>query len=215
MSQDRNLKWLNDRQVIYYRNPISDLPTESTNLYDYYAEGTFQCYNLFRSKAKITTYKSLKWHFLVLYYLNADGIEGDDVSLDDDMRSIFNFIADKENGFVTFFMKQKILDNMINEVLGIGDTPPRNRIRKVIFKQGTGLTLSQKLSIVGKLIGKGKKVSEDDIYQCMLDINDMNERITIKKLASTLKCSVRTIHRNMGYELKKEKELLNMENEKI
>ena len=211
MSQDRNLKWLNDRQVIYYRNPISDLPTESTNLYDYYAEGTFQCYNLFRSKAKITTYKSLKWHFLVLYYLNADGIEGDEVSLDDDMRSIFNFIADKENGFVTFFMKQKILDNMINEVLGIGDTPPRNRIRKVIFKHNTGLTLSQKLSIVGKLIGKGKKVSEDDIYQCMLDLNHEKQKITISKLAKLLSCTTRTIHRNMGNQLKTEKELLNNE----
>jgi len=211
MSQDRNLKWLNDRQVIYYRNPISDLPTESTNLYDYYAEGTFQCYNLFRSKAKITTYKSLKWHFLVLYYLNADGIEGDDVSLDDDMRSIFNFIADKENGFVTFFMKQKILNNMINEVLGIGDTPPRNRIRKVIFKHGTGLTLSQKLSIVGKLIGKGKKVSEDDIYQCMLDLNHEKQKITISKIAKLLNCTTRTIHRNMGNQLKTEKELLNNE----
>jgi hypothetical protein len=211
MSQDRNLKWLNDRQVIYYRNPISDLPTESTDLYDYYAEGTFQCYNLFRSKAKITTYKSLKWHFLVLYYLNADGIEGDDVSLDDDMRSIFNFIADKENGFVTFFMKQKILNNMINEVLGIGDTPPRNRIRKVIFKHGTGLTLSQKLSIVGKLIGKGKKVSEDDIYQCMLDLNHEKQKITISKLAKLLNCTTRTIHRNMGNQLKTEKELLNNE----
>ena len=211
MSQDRNIKWLNDRQVIYYRNPISDLPTESTNLYDYYAEGTFQCYNLFRSKAKITTYKSLKWHFLVLYYLNVEGIEGDDVSLDDDMRSIFNFIADKENGFVTFFMKQKILDNMINEVLGIGDTPPRNRIRKVIFKHGTGLTLSQKLSIVGKLIGKGKKVSEDDIYQCMLDLNHEKQKITISKLAKLLNCTTRTIHRNMGNQLKTEKELLNNE----
>jgi hypothetical protein len=211
MSQDRNLKWLNDRQVIYYRNPISDLPTESTDLYDYYAEGTFQCYNLFRSKAKITTYKSLKWHFLVLYYLNAGGIEGDDVSLDDDMRSIFNFIADKENGFVTFFMKQKILNNMINEVLGIGDTPPRNRIRKVIFKHGTGLTLSQKLSIVGKLIGKGKKVSEDDIYQCMLDLNHEKQKITISKLAKLLNCTTRTIHRNMGNQLKTEKELLNNE----
>ena len=211
MSQDRNLKWLNDRQVIYYRNPISDLPTESTDLYDCYAEGTFQCYNLFRSKAKITTYKSLKWHFLVLYYSNAEGIEGDDVSLNDDMRSIFNFIADKENGFVTFFMKQKILDNMINEVLGIGDTPPRNRIRKVIFKHSTGLTLSQKLSIVGKLIGKGKKVSEDDIYQCMLDLNHEKQKITISKLAKLLSCTTRTIHRNMGNQLKTEKELLNNE----
>lgn len=211
MSQDRKLNWLDNKRVIYYRNPITDVPTESTDLYDYYAEGTFQCYNLFRSKAKITTYKSLKWHFLVLYYLNADGIEGDDVSLDDDMRAIFNFIADKENGFVTFFMKQKILDNMINEVLGIGDTPPRNRIRKVIFKHGTGLTLSQKLSIVGTLIGKGKKVSEDDIYQCMLDLNHEKQKITISKLAKLLGCTTRTIHRNMGNQLKTEKELLNNE----
>lgn len=211
MSQDRKLNWLDNKRVIYYRNPITDVPTESTDLYDYYAEGTFQCYNLFRSKAKITTYKSLKWHFLVLYYLNADGIEGDDVSLDDDMRSIFNFIADKENGFVTFFMKQKILDNMINEVLGIGDTPPRNRIRKVIFKHGTGLTLSQKLSIVGTLIGKGKKVSEDDIYQCMLDLNHEKQKITISKLAKLLGCTTRTVHRNMGNQLKTEKELLNNE----
>lgn len=211
MSQDRKLNWLDNKRVIYYRNPITDVPTESTDLYDYYAEGTFQCYNLFRSKAKITTYKSLKWHFLVLYYLNVDGIEGDDVSLDDDMRSIFNFIADKENGFVTFFMKQKILDNMIKEVLGIGDTPPRNRIRKVIFKHGTGLTLSQKLSIVGTLIGKGKKVSEDDIYQCMLDLNHEKQKITISKLAKLLGCTTRTIHRNMGNQLKTEKELLNNE----
>ena len=66
-----------------------------------------------------------------------------------------SFIADKENGFVTFFIKQKILNSMINEVFGAGDTPPRNRIRKVIFKpKSWSLTLIEKLSIVGKLIGK-------------------------------------------------------------
>jgi|TARA_R100001460_G_scaffold100656_1_gene144389 hypothetical protein len=211
MSQERNIQWLNDKQVIYYRNPITDEPTESTDLYDYYAEGTYQCYSLFRSKAKITTYKSLKWHFLVLYYLNYDGIEGDHWSLEDDMTTVFKFIANKENGFVTFFMKQKILDNMINEVLAVGDTPPRNRIRKVIFKFNTGLTLSQKLSIVGTLIGKGKKVSEDDIYQCMLDLNHEKQKITINKLAKLLGCTTRTIHRNMGNQLKTEKELLNNE----
>jgi hypothetical protein len=211
MSQERNIQWLNDRQVIYYRNPITDEPTESTDLYDYYAEGTYQCYSLFRSKAKITTYKSLKWHFLVLLYLNYDGIEGDHWSLEDDMTTVFKFIANKENGFVTFFMKQKILDNMIKEVFGAGDTPPRNRIRKVIFKFNTGLTLSQKLSIVGTLIGKGKKVSEDDIYQCMLDLNHEKQKITINKLAKLLGCTTRTIHRNMGNQLKTEKELLNNE----
>jgi hypothetical protein len=99
---------------------------------------------------------------------------------------------------------------MIKEVLGIGDTPPRNRIRKVIFKpKSWSLTLSEKLSIVGKLIGRGKRIVEDDIYECMLSINNDKKKITIAKLANMLKCTTRTIHRNMGNQLKLEKELLN------
>ena len=204
MSQDRNIKWLNDRRIIYYRKPITDIPTESTDLYDYYAEGTYQCYSLFRSKAKITTYKSLKWHMLVLRYLN-------DNLLDVEFASICHFLADKDNGFVTFFIKSKVLHNMIKEVLGVGDTPPKNRIRKVIFKPYTLLTLSEKLSIVGKLIGRGKKIVEDDIYECMLSLNNEKQKITINKIAKSLGCSTRTIYRNMGNQLKLEKELLNSE----
>jgi len=198
------MKWLNDRRIIYYRNPITDIPTESTDLYDYYAEGTYQCYSLFRSKAKITTYKSLKWHMLVLRYLN-------DNLLDVEFASICHFLADKDNGFVTFFIKSKVLHNMIKEVLGVGDTPPKNRIRKVIFKPHTLLTLSEKLSIVGKLIGRGKRIVEDDIYECMLSLNNEKQKITINKIAKSLGCSTRTIYRNMGNQLKLEKELLNSE----
>ena len=204
MSQDRKMKWLDNKRVIYYRNPITDIPTESTDLYDYYAEGTYQCYSLFRSKAKITTYKSLKWHMLVLRYLN-------DNLLDVEFASICHFLADKNNGFVTFFIKSKVLHNMIKEVIGVGDTPPKNRIRKVIFKPYTLLTLSEKLSIVGKLIGRGKKIVEDDIYECMLSLNNEKEKITINKIAKSLGCSTRTIYRNMGNQLKLEKELLNSE----
>ena len=85
MSQDRNIKWLNDRRIVYRRDPDTDKPTIDTKKYRYYEDGTHQCYHLFNSKAKITTYRSLKWHMLVLYYLNQDGIEGDIVSLEDDM----------------------------------------------------------------------------------------------------------------------------------
>ena len=59
MSQDRNLKWLNDRRIIYRRDPITDIPTIENSQYKYYENGTYQCYHLFNSKAKITTYKSL------------------------------------------------------------------------------------------------------------------------------------------------------------
>ena len=40
-------------------------------------------------------------------------------------------------------------------------------------------------------------------------------KITIAKLANVLKCSQRTIHRNIGKELKIEKELLNKQHEKV
>ena len=207
MSQERNMKWLNNNRVIYRRNPITDVPTESTDLYDYYAEGTFECYSLFRSKAKITTYKSLKWHLLVIHYLNYDG----NPHPYHWFSKVARFIADKENGFVTFYIKWKILEEMILDVILKGDTPPRNRIRKVIFKPYTLLTLSEKLSIVGKLIGRGKKIVEDDIYECMLSLNNEKEKITINKIAKSLGCSTRTIYRNMGNQLKLEKELLNSE----
>jgi hypothetical protein len=91
------------------------------------------------------------------------------------------------------------------------EVPPINKSRKVIFKDHTGLTTSEKLSLVGQIIGKSKRITEADIYDAMLYIHDLNERITIKKLADHFNCTTRTIHRNMGNELKKEKELLNKE----
>ena len=206
MSQERNMKWLNNNRIIYRRNPITDMPTESTDLYDYYAEGTFECYSLFRSKAKITTYKSIKWHLLVIHYLNYDG----NPHPYQWFSKVARFIADKKNGFVTFYIKWKILEQMILDVILQGDTPPRNRIRKVVFKpKAWPLTLSEKLSIVGKLIGRGKKIVEDDIYECMLSLNNEKQKITINKIAKSLNCSTRTIYRNMGNQLKLEKELLN------
>ena len=65
------------------------------------------------------------------------------------------------------------------------------------------------------MVGRKTIVNEESIYQCMLDIHDSGNKITIGKLAELLKCSSRTIHRNMSEELKKEKDLLNVKNEKI
>ena len=88
MSQERNIKWLNDRRVRYRQNPINDIPTIETKQYQFYENGTYECYHLFNSRAKITTYKSLKWHFLVLYYLNQEhGLLPS---------YVYEFIADKQ-----------------------------------------------------------------------------------------------------------------------
>jgi len=205
MSQDRKIKWLNDRRILYRRFPINDEPTLETDKYWYYEDGTYECYTLFNSRAKITTYRSLKWHFLVLYYLNMDNI------LNSDFVTLARFIADKENGFVTFFIKNKLLESMIGDVLQQGGDPPKNKIRKVIFKDYSGLNINEKLSIVGKLIGRRSRVWPEDIYQCMLDMNEFGKKITWGRVAGLLDCSERTIHRNMNKDLKQIKKELNEE----
>ena len=91
----RNLKYLNDNRIVYRRYPISDKPTKQNKLYMYYQEGTHECYELFRSSAKITTFKSLKWHLLVLWYLNP--------KLDqDDFMKLASVICHKPNNFISF-----------------------------------------------------------------------------------------------------------------
>ena len=203
MSHDRNIKWLNNRHVIYRRDPVNDIPTIETKLYKYYKDGTYEAYHLFSSKAKITTYRSLKWHFYVLHYLNQDN--------NVDINSVFEFIANKENGFVTFFISDKKLQEMIKDVFALSGDPPVNKKRKILFKDYSGLTPEQKMSIVGKLIGRSSSVDQEAIYQCMLDLNEFGKRITISRIADLLNCSTRTIQRKMCNELKKEKELLNNE----
>ena len=204
MSHDRNLKWLNDRRVIYRRDPITDIPTIETDQYKYYEDGTHEAYCLFNSKAKITTYKSLKWHLLVLYYLN-------EKLLDLEFASICHFLADKNNGFVTFFIKSKVLHEMIKDVINQGGDPPKNKLRKVIFKPYSGLDLSGKLKIVGQLIGRSR-IDNGMIYDAMLYIRyDLKQKVTISKIAKILGCSTRTIYRNMDSYLKIEKHTLNEE----
>ena len=208
MSHPRNLKHLNDNRIVYRRDPITDKPDQENECYMFYLNGTYECYHLFTSKAKITTFKSLKWHLLVLWYLNP--------KLDQDQfMRVAEILAHKPNGFISFQIHEDLLRKIVYEVSMLDlDEPPKNKLRKVIFKYGNKLSKEEKLRIVGELIGRSKKIHKDDIYDAMLSIHDNHVKITIQGLSEVLCCSTRTIHRNMGEELKREKELLNKENEK-
>ena len=205
MSHDRNLEFLNRRRIVYRRNPITDKPTQENECYMFYEDGTYECYELFRSKAKITTYKSLKWHLLVLWYLNPQ--------LDqDEFMKIAEVIGNKEHGFISFNIHPDLLRKIVYEVSMLDlEEPPKNRLRKVIFKYGNPLSKEDKLRIVGSLIGRSKRIHPDDVYECIVDLNDMGKSITISRIAGLLDCSTRTVHRNMSEELKREKELLNQQ----
>ena len=199
----RNLKYFNNNRIVYRRDPITDKPDQENEVYMFYLNGTYECYHLFTNKAKITTFKSLKWHLLVLWYLNPQ--------LDQDQfMKVAEILAHKPNGFTSFAIHAELLRKIVYEVSMLDlDEPPKNKLRKVIFKYGNGMCKEEKLRIVGELIGRSKRIHSDYIYECMIDLNDLGKKITISRIAGLLDCSSRTIHRNMCTELKREKELLN------
>ena len=128
MSHDRNLTYLNNKRLIYRRHPVSDKPDIDTKEFMYFENGTHQCYELFRSTAKITTYRSLKWHLLVLWYLNPNLNQ-------DDFIQLAEYIVHKPNGFVSFNVSERLLEKVVYEVsMSDLDRPPKNKLRKVIFK---------------------------------------------------------------------------------
>lgn len=199
------MDYLHDNKIIYKRHPITDVPTATYPWGWYYESGTHQYYALFHSKSLITSYKSLKWHLYVLIYLNPELTE-------EEFTHLANYISDKENGFISFSMDPSDLNGIIKKVLTYDlERPPNNRLRKVIFKDGTGLSVSEKLKITGQMIGRNKNASESDIYEIMLYLHDKGEKITVKKISEALKVTTRTIYRNLTDELKKEKDQLNEE----
>jgi hypothetical protein len=147
----------------------------------------------------------MKWHLLVLWYLNPQLTY-------DEITDLARFISDKDNGFTTIKLSDASIVNLVDEVFEKDlEEPPTNKMRKIIFRDGCGLEAREKLSIVGKMVGRMKKAEPPDIYEAMLGIHDNNKKITISKIARTLNVSTRTVYRNITEEIRKEKILLNEE----
>jgi len=204
-SMERKFTYLVNKRVVWRRNPITDIPDEETKEYMFYKNGTYECYDLFRSKAKITTYRSFKWHMLVLWHLNPEWEESDALN-------VAMYLANKDNGFTIFSMNKWNIARVIDDLSVLDlDKPPKNKLRKIIFKWNSGLNKIEKLRIVGKLIGRMNGVKKEDLYEAMIQTNYEGDKIIISRLAKMLNVTPRTIYRHMSDELKLEKIKLNEE----
>lgn len=198
------MEYLHRNKIVYRRYPISDKPTTTYNWGWYYKDGTHEYYSIFNTKSKITSIKSYIWHLSVLFYLN-DFTE-------EQFKEVAIYLADKENGFITFTIDNSNIFNIVLSIINKRtNKAPKNKLRKVIFKDGIGLDVSEKLKITGQLIGRNKNASASDIYEIMLYLHDQGEKITVKKISEALHVTTRTIYRNLTDELKKEKDQLNEE----
>ncbi|MDH4212165.1 MAG: HTH domain-containing protein [candidate division WOR-3 bacterium] len=205
------MEYLHRNKIIYRRDPINDVPTEEFPWGWYYENGTYEYYNLFSFKDKITSYVSLQWHLHTILYLNPELTE-------EKLREIALVFSNPRNGYCLYPLHADRVMETVDDVLKMDlEIPPANRKRKVIFKDYCGLTAHEKLSISGKMIGRSKSITESDLYEMMLLLHDRGEIITIKSLAQELETSTRTIYRTLSNQLNDEKTRLNyaLRNEKL
>lgn len=188
MNIDKNFSGLNRFQVNYRRYPVNDQPTETFEWGWYYENGTTECYTLFNTRFTINTIKQLSWHFRVILHLNPD-IEYEK------FMEVSKFLCDLRNGFCGFNLDNRSRDQLIDNIYDSdASSPPPNKLRKVIFKDFCGLTLNEKLSIVGSLIRK-PSLQPEDVYDTMEHLHAEGIKINYVKLSTAHSVSTKTIQR--------------------
>lgn len=207
-----DLRYIYRHKIVYEEYPWSDVPDLETPDYMFFKNGTRQYVRAFNPGAKIYNTKNFMSVMGIIKYLNPN-IEYD----------IFyrcgRIIADKRNNFAIFTMNKDKVDKICKQIYDTSDDwRPEIKMRKLIFKSGTNLTLKEKQSIIGSLCGglggkvsgqNARKVDSSDIYEAMLELNDRGEKITNAKLVDMLSVTKRTIQRNKTEELKNEILILN------
>jgi hypothetical protein len=195
--KEKNWKYIHDRKIITRRLPIEDEAQEFEWGW-FYRDGTHEYHNAFpQIDGCIAGYKHFYWILSVIWYLNEGMTEAE-------LEEFKNHINNPENGFVNYKYKYINLERIIKNDI---DYVPSTKPRKVIFKEGTGLSMREKCAITSGLIGR--KVTSNSIYQCMLELNEDNKKITNGLLANMLGVARRTIQRNTPDELKEEIKVLN------
>ena len=172
MSHNR-LDYLNNNRIIYRRYPVNDKPTHDFVWGWFYEQGTHEYYYLFHSASMITTYRSLKWHMLVLSYLNTE-------MTNDNFKKLYKYITNRDNGFTTFSINNNDSSRIFKEILNSDfERAPKNKARKVIFKMGCGLTKTEKLNKLSKYLHE-----VDNIEYLVQYFEDFNQNLSKKVLPS-------------------------------
>jgi hypothetical protein len=199
----RKINWLWNRRIITTRYPINDKPTSTYNWGWFYEDGTYECYELFKNDHKINTFKSYNWHISVIKHINELSYE--------DFYDACMFIRNRVNGFTTVDIPKEGAEKMILNTYNFkhADAPP-NKLRKIIFKIGCGLEMHEKRSIIGQLIGRGGRITSDDIVNCIKYIHYSGYKVTITNISSDMNCSRPTIYSVMTDDIKQEMDRLNL-----
>lgn len=204
------LDYFHRRQISYKCYPYSDIPTEEKNWGWYYEDGTTQRYRLFPYKGmKITSKKSLYWHLLVIYWLNSSNMREYQTITENDFIDCCKYVCDYSSGFITSNLEDIDYYSVAKSILS-SNRKPYNKSVKFVFREGLGLSLSDKMKIISSYTNKSA-ITESKLSDAIKKIHAKGEVVTNNLLSLELNCSKRTIQRNMNKELVELRKDLNNE----
>lgn len=212
--EDNNMdySYFEKHKIIFEEYPWSDTPDFETSDYMYFKNGTNQYIRAFNPWTKIYNTKNYMSVMGIIKYLNPN-IE----------YKVFHrcgkILGKKENNFAIFTLSDYNINTICEKIYNTSDDwAPKVKTRKLIFKKGNDLTLKEKQSIIGTMCGgfggtvgnqNARKIDSTDVYEAMLQINDLGKKITNARLIEILNVTKRTIQRNKTEELNKEILILN------
>lgn len=146
--------------------------------YLHFPEGV-EHYHLYRSTRKINTFAELQYIGEKFVYLNPDF----DIEL---TKRLFVALSDRESGHIIRTYSAERVEGMIEFVHNQQKKPFCPRLRKIVFNPSVMISKSEKMQIVGELIGRKERPENEEIEETISELYVNFERITIKRVASEL-----------------------------
>lgn len=163
----------------------------------FFSEGV-PFYSLFRTSRKLNSFWEVKYVGEVLLHLNPNIKQ-------ELFCSLMIQLTDREAGHVIRTYSKKRIYDMCNYIYNNKKNPYVRRYRRIIFNPAKQIPIEEKRWIIGKLISKirrGKKITEELIYNAYEELSQENIKITYIKLANKLNCTRQTISNNITEDIK-------------
>jgi hypothetical protein len=172
--------------------------------YLYFPEGV-RFYRLYRTSRKINSFAELEYVAEKFIHLNPD------YELEH-MKRLFVQLSERSSGHTIRTYGQDRVEAMVESVCKKRKVPYCPKLRKVVFNPSKRMSKSEKMKIVGQLIGTKPRLSEKDLIAVIEDMAENKIKITVSKIAELTDKTKHLVNQSLT---EKTKNLIKVLNEKI
>lgn len=146
--------------------------------YLHYPDGV-KFFSLYRTTRRINTFAELEYIAEKFIWLN----EGFNI---DKMKTHFNLLSERQNGHIIRTYGQNRVENMVEKVFERKKEPYCPKLRKIIFNPMKIIEKKEKMRIVGMLVGRKSRPTNEQINDVIEDLWLDKTKITVTSVAKRL-----------------------------